>query len=792
MLPKIGRLSLAAALVGLVSATGAFAEAFDHNLVFESESHFAIIDDFDEHIFDHELYNTGDQADTYELTIKKEYFSSSDLDWGWSLCTSTQCVLDSTTTTIAAGSSDSVSVHINVEPGAVGGTRTTLKVKSVGDPSDVTIAQYTVIHTSTGILIVDDDCGADYELCVLDAFEALGEPYGVLSGRVAGTGSSLADSITGPEGPVEKICWLTGDLSEDTITASDQEVLAGFLDAGGKLLVSGQDVLNDISGTAFATTYLGAHRLANATSTNVSGVSGDPVGNGRSFSLVGGCGNNQVSHDAIAPVPGQVIALKYDGSGQTAGVRKRGYGDWKTVTLAFGLEGIASESERQNLVQQIFNWFDAGEPYSHQLVFEGTAKIARVPEFEEYVFDFELYNTGTQDDTYKLKVTKEYFASTSDDWGWALCTSDQCVEDSTTTSISAGNSDSVSVHVSALPTAAGGTRVTLSVQSLNASDNATVQNLLAIHDGTQVLFIDDDGGASYEDCVLGAMEASGRTYGVWETYVQELTAQDLEPWNTEIVAMCFGDARTNTITASDQAILASYLDDGGDLLVSGQDLLDDIGATAFAAQYLAAARLANATSTNVVGVAGDPVGNGRSFSLVGGCAPNQNSHDAILPVPGQMASLRYVGTGEVAGVRRQGQGYKTVTLAFGLEGISSNSERNALVDHAFDWFEAAPLAVVGAGDLALLRGAAFPNPFRSSGHMLIVVPDGLRDDVRIDLFDASGRLVSQVFEGRLATGRHEIDFDGRDSTGRILAPGVYFYRIGAGEAEFGGKLTIVR
>ena len=77
---------------------------------------------------------------------------------------------------------------------------------------------------------------------------------------------------------------------------------------------------------------------------------------------------------------------------------------------------------------------------------------------------------------------------------------------------------------------------------------------------------------------------------------------------------------------------------------------------------------------------------------------------------------------------------------------------------------------------------AWPNPFRSS---VSLVPGlGLRrSGVRI--YDAAGRLV-RTLAGRPAT------WDGRDTAGRRVAPGVYVLRVGVGGDEAETKLVLTR
>jgi parallel beta-helix repeat protein len=68
-----------------------------------------------------------------------------------------------------------------------------------------------------------------------------------------------------------------------------------------------------------------------------------------------------------------------------------------------------------------------------------------------------------------------------------------------------------------------------------------------------------------------------------------------------------------------------------------------------------------------------------------------------------------------------------------------------------------------------------PNPSRGPTRFEFVAPAA--DRVRLEVLDLSGRQVRLLLDGVVAAGRHELAWDGRDSTGRTLPPGAYFARL---------------
>lgn len=77
-----------------------------------------------------------------------------------------------------------------------------------------------------------------------------------------------------------------------------------------------------------------------------------------------------------------------------------------------------------------------------------------------------------------------------------------------------------------------------------------------------------------------------------------------------------------------------------------------------------------------------------------------------------------------------------------------------------------------------------PNPMANSSSFAFDVASPGNASVKI--FDVSGRLVRTLLDGELPSGRHSAVWDARGDDGRVVANGVYFYRI---ETPGGGPLT---
>ena len=70
--------------------------------------------------------------------------------------------------------------------------------------------------------------------------------------------------------------------------------------------------------------------------------------------------------------------------------------------------------------------------------------------------------------------------------------------------------------------------------------------------------------------------------------------------------------------------------------------------------------------------------------------------------------------------------------------------------------------------------------------------DGCRRILRVEHAHKSGGLVRTLDAGRLSSGSHQIEWDGRDSRGSNVQPGVYFCRMLAGDLALNRKIVLMR
>ena len=295
-----------------------------------------------------------------------------------------------------------------------------------------------------------------------------------------------------------------------------------------------------------------------------------------------------------------------------------------------------------------------------------------------------------------------------------------------------------------------------------------------------VLIVDDDGANNYETYYETTIEQFTLTPDVWSTSLDgAMPASELEHYSA-IIWEC-GNEATNTLTTEDQANLTNFLNAGGDLLLVGQNITEDIGASAFHTDVLHAQNEGVAGNRQLTGIAGNVISDGLELLLLGGaCAGNgQLSPSRILPLTGAVAMFDYT-DGGIGAVQYEGAG-KVAYFAFALEaacGMAETDHHNVVIREVLEWFGINDAPEPPAGELpttVALHGN-YPNPFNPT--TTISFDLSTRTAVELKVYDVTGREVATLVSTSLNAGTHHVQFDGSN-----LASGVYLVRLNAGNTN---------
>ena len=102
-------------------------------------------------------------------------------------------------------------------------------------------------------------------------------------------------------------------------------------------------------------------------------------------------------------------------------------------------------------------------------------------------------------------------------------------------------------------------------------------------------------------------------------------------------------------------------------------------------------------------------------------------------------------------------------------------------------------AAPSAAPLSYRLEQNYPNPFNPSTRISYSIPQGGYVSLRV--FNLLGQTVATLVDGLVGAGLHDVVWDGRDAGGRIVASGVYFYRVevrgGGGGVDFSSMRKMI-
>jgi len=293
------------------------------------------------------LSNRGYLADSYTLSVAST--------WTATTYDATCTTALTTSPTVAPGATTDVCVKVAVPTGAADDERNTatLTATSAADRTVSATAKMTTIAVASDTLLVDGDGNApDVSAKYTTAMGT--RPYGY---RDLAVDPDLPQSYLTAH---KNVVWWTGNSYPAPITPYESELKA-FLDGGGRLMLSGQDLLDQAAGTtSFVKDYLhvnwdGSEAQNDKATTTVTGVGGNPVTNGLPATVLDHSLLDANYEDRITPViPGTAAFTDSTGAADALTVAA---GSYKVFFAAFPVEAYGTAANQADLVNRTFTWF---------------------------------------------------------------------------------------------------------------------------------------------------------------------------------------------------------------------------------------------------------------------------------------------------------------------------------------------------------------------------------------------------------------------------------------------------
>ena len=294
------------------------------------------------------LKNLGFRTDHYNMsaaggTFPVTFYNSS--------CT----VAMATTPDVAPGASITVCLKVAVPATGTGTSTSTITATSAGNPAVSASATVTTIAITVDTLLVDQDGNTpDVNAYYTAALTAAGVPYLLWD---LDANPNISESFLKS---FKHIVWFTGNSFPGPIRPYETKLKA-FLNGGGHLFISGQDLLDGSAGTtSFVRDYLhvtwdGMETQNDKSTKNVNEVA---------TTLTAGVGTVAVDKtvlgntfmDQITP-NGTAVGIFTDDAGKFDGLSYSGI--YKVVFLAFPFEEYGTATQKANLVTRVMTFFGA-------------------------------------------------------------------------------------------------------------------------------------------------------------------------------------------------------------------------------------------------------------------------------------------------------------------------------------------------------------------------------------------------------------------------------------------------
>jgi uncharacterized repeat protein (TIGR01451 family) len=466
------------------------------------------------------------------------------------------------------------------------------------------------------------------------ALDDLGYLYDIRTIRTGSDGRLTGIPTAADLAPYDLVIWSSPADSPGYIGAHG--ALETYLNGGGRLFLTGQDVGYWESGRgglpprAYYQNQLKARFVADqAQSTR---LAGDNLFAGLDLTLGGGDGaNNQTYPDVIAPADAEhaFSILAYADEG-VAALQVGSCLAQRVVYLGFGWEGLASAAARREVLARALAWL-AGPPEDRGLNLTAEQAMQIGPQGSGLTFTLRLrHATEGAGEPEPIDLGLSPAA-----WGARLSAAE----------IDLPPCSALPVTVTlTVPSDAGwDTRQPFNVTARSALSPMRQASASFIAKApAPILLVDDDRWYDQEAKYEAALTAGGFAYDRWEVSWEEGKGEESPPTDTlrlyPLVIWFTGYDWHQPLTQDDERRLAAYLDGGGRLFLSGQDILYHRGLTPFLQGYMGIAAYQEIiTATAAAGVPANPVGDGLGPYVLS--YPFLNWSDGLTPGPGATAAF---------------------------------------------------------------------------------------------------------------------------------------------------------
>jgi hypothetical protein len=397
--------------------------------------------------------------------------------------------------------------------------------------------------------------------------------------------------------------------------------------------------------------------------------------------------------------------------------------------------------------------------------------------------DFDLFAnsniTGTE--PFKIKLV----AGSPADWNATFEINGQTFTDSTIVDLVKGTPMAITLHVTPGFTP-GFEEFTFGLSAVN-TPNAPVKYFTAhVLSSVHTLLVNaagDNNATLHSDVYIAGLTAAGCDHLAVMKSNNFVTAKNAGIL-TEVLNVFYNCAWTfPAFTDPEATAVKSFVDNGKNLLVAGQDIGWDIMSGAAGnhgtlitkdlyTNYLKATYVADGSTTNnkLIANTADPIYGTIAISNVVDVYGGNMYPDEITPLQNATATFYYnTALTKIGAVKSTEGDAKVVYFGVGLEMVQNEAVRNDILKKTYDWFMLGVGVDEKAGKNTSFLGQNFPNPADGATTILL---KGIDHDMVLEISDITGRtVVSQPVKA----GADRV----RVSTSSLVN-GMYLYRLVSG------------
>lgn len=333
--------------------------------------------------------------------------------------------------------------------------------------------------------------------------------------------------------------------------------------------------------------------------------------------------------------------------------------------------------------------------------------------------------------------------------------------------------------------------VTFTVTFSDGSGYETSHDFLQLVGAPPILFVNDYGNGedaydTWFDVMVNA-ELAFEFKSPEEVMEGGAVGYDAVIWATS-------NSTGDVLSSEKRAAIANYLNSGGKLLLTGENIGQSIGDASFLADYFGSQHgndeQPSPYNVRLFGVEDGPFPDADLTIFGAGGADNSVEPSSVIPIE-SVPFYHYVQAEDIGGVGYETGTFSSVYLAFNLEavsGLDNSQTADEVVLDLLQWMDVQASVDHPGAQPALpetVELAGYPNPFNARITVSWSLPAA--GEIELAVYNLLGQEVARLAEGRMNAGVHDLTWD---ASGQ--ASGVYLLALTAGGRTHTNKIVLMK